>query len=218
MARPHDPLEITPTLLLRAYAAGVFPMAESAQAESLFWVDPKKRGILPLDRLHVPASLRKTIRKGRHRVTVDEHFPEVIDGCADRSETWINREIRDLFITLHRMGYAHSIEVHDGKGLAGGLYGVRLGAAFFGESMFSRRPDASKIALVWLVARLRRGGFTLLDTQFVTDHLNRLGAIEISRDSYHRMLDAALERSSQFWALSVDCSAEEVLQLITQTS
>jgi leucyl/phenylalanyl-tRNA--protein transferase len=218
MSKPHDPLEITPTLLLRAYAAGVFPMAESAQAESLFWVDPKKRGILPLDRLHISASLRKTIRRGGFRVAVNENFADVIRGCADRNETWINPEIRDLFITLNRMGYAHSIEVHDEAGLAGGLYGAHLGAAFFGESMFSRRPNASKIALVWLVARLRAGGFTLLDTQFVTDHLARMGAIEISRDAYHRMLDAALERQGQFWSLPVDAAAEDVLQLSTQTS
>lgn len=218
MARPHDPLEITPTLLLRAYAAGVFPMAESAEADTLFWVDPKKRGILPLDRLHVSASLRRTIRRGRFRVTVDRHFAEVIAGCADRAETWINQEIRDLFMTLHRMGYAHSVEVHDAEGLAGGLYGVRLGAAFFGESMFSRRPDASKIALVWLVARLRAGGFTLLDTQFVTDHLARLGAVEISRDAYHRMLDAALERQGDFGALPEDAPYSVILQAITQTS
>jgi leucyl/phenylalanyl-tRNA---protein transferase len=218
MARPHDPLEITPTLLLRAYAAGVFPMAESATAESLFWVDPKKRGILPLNRFRLPSSLRKTVRQGRYRVTVDEDFGGVIDGCSDRAETWINPEIRDLFVTLHRMGYAHSIEARDEIGLAGGLYGVRLGAAFFGESMFSRRRDASKVALVWLVARLIGGGFSLLDTQFVTAHLARFGAIEIRRDDYHRMLDAALERKAQFWTLAADSTPGEVLQLITQRS
>lgn len=218
MTKPHDPLEITPTLLLRAYAAGVFPMAESATAESLFWVDPKKRGVLPLDALRVSASLRKLIRQRRFRVTVDAHFAEVIDGCAAREETWINVEIRELFLTLHRLGYAHSIEVHDAEGLAGGLYGVRLGAAFFGESMFSVRPNASKVALVHLVARLRAGGFTLLDTQFVTDHLARLGAIEVTREAYHRMLDAALERTAYFRALSVDASPDEVLQLSTQRS
>ncbi|QDL93723.1 leucyl/phenylalanyl-tRNA--protein transferase [Paroceanicella profunda] len=218
MSKPQDPLEITPTLLLRAYAAGVFPMAESARATSLFWVDPKQRGILPLDALHVSASLRRTIRRGRFRVGIDEDFSATLDGCAGREETWINPEIRDLFITLHRMGYAHSIEVYDDQGLAGGLYGVRLGAAFFGESMFSYRPDASKIALVWLVARLRAGGFTLLDTQFVTDHLARLGAVEVSRDTYHEMLDAALMRTAQFWELPVDASSASVLQLSTQTS
>ncbi|MEM9049198.1 MAG: leucyl/phenylalanyl-tRNA--protein transferase [Pseudomonadota bacterium] len=212
------PLEITPSLLLRAYAAGVFPMAESADADSLFWVDPKRRGILPLDGLHIPRSLRKTIRRGGFRVSVDEAFSDVIDGCAAREETWINREIYDLYVTLHRMGYAHSIEVHDANGLAGGLYGVRLGAAFFGESMFSTRRDASKIALIWLVARLRMGGFTLLDTQFVTDHLAWLGAVEISREAYHKMLDAALERPAQFCALSSDASAEDVLQRATQMS
>lgn len=218
MSRPLKPLEITPSLLLRAYAAGVFPMAESAESESLFWVDPKKRGILPLDGLHVPRSLRKRIRAGGFRVSVDACFSDVIDGCSARDETWINAEIRDLYMTLHRMGYAHAIEVHDAEGLAGGLYGVRLGAAFFGESMFSIRPDASKLALVWLVARLRAGGFTLLDTQFVTEHLAWLGAVEISREAYHKMLDQALEKPAQFWALSVDASSEEVLHRATQTS
>ncbi|MEL6236934.1 MAG: leucyl/phenylalanyl-tRNA--protein transferase [Pseudomonadota bacterium] len=218
MSRPLRPLEITPSLLLRAYAAGVFPMAESADADSLFWVDPKRRGILPLDALHVPRSLRKSLRRGGFTVTVDQAFADVIDGCAARSETWINGEIRDLYITLHRMGYAHSIEVHDDQGLAGGLYGVRLGAAFFGESMFSVRTDASKIALVWLVARLRSGGFMLLDTQFVTDHLAWLGAVEISREAYHKMLDTALERPAQFCALSAGASVDEVLQAATQTS
>ncbi|GIX14974.1 MAG: leucyl/phenylalanyl-tRNA--protein transferase [Paracoccaceae bacterium] len=218
MSRPVKPLEITPGLLLRAYAAGVFPMAESGSSDTLFWVDPKRRGILPLDRFHVPASLRKTIRRGRYRIRIDSAFAEVIDGCAARAETWINREIRDLYVALHRMGHAHSLEVHDEQGLAGGLYGVRLGAAFFGESMFSARRDASKIALVWLVAGLRAGGFRLLDTQFVTDHLARFGAVEISRDAYHRMLDAALARTAQFWALPTDISPEAVLQLATQTS
>lgn len=218
MSLPHDPLEITPTLLLRAYAAGVFPMAESARSETLFWVDPRRRGILPLERLYISRSLRKRIRRGNFRVKVDENFSETLSGCADRSETWINREIKELFITLHRMGYAHSVEVHDEDGLAGGLYGVRIGGAFFGESMFSVRPDASKIALAYLVARLRKGGFTLLDTQFVTDHLTRLGAIEISRDTYHVLLDKALKVDAQFSALASDASAEDVLQLSTQTS
>lgn len=218
MSHPQDPLQITPTLLLRAYAAGVFPMAESAEAETLFWVDPKRRGVLPLDALHVSASLRRRIRRGGFRVRVNGDFAAALDGCADRSETWINAEIRDLFITLNRMGYAHSIEVWDEAGLAGGLYGVSLGGAFFGESMFSYRPDASKLALVWLVARLRAGGFTLLDTQFVTDHLARMGAVEISRDAYHAELDRALEAPAQFWALPEDASSAEVLQLSTQTS
>ncbi len=216
--RPPDPLEITPTLLLRAYAAGVFPMAESATSDTLFWVDPKKRGILPLDRLHISTSLRRTIRRGLFRVTIDQDFAGVMTGCADRPETWINPEIRDLFITLNRMGYAHSIEVHDADGLAGGLYGVRLGSAFFGESMFSRRRDASKVAIVHLVARLNAGGFSLLDTQFVTDHLRRMGAVEIGRDDYHRRLDAALEQQGQFWALPPDASPAVILQWSTQTS
>lgn len=218
MSEPIKPLEITPTLLLRAYAAGVFPMAQSAEAEEIFWVDPKRRGILPLDGFHVPKSLRKRVRRGDFRVTVDLAFEEVMEGCAGREETWINPEIRDLYGTLHRLGYANSLEVWMDGRLAGGLYGVRLGAAFFGESMFSVVPDASKIALVWLVARLKAGGFTLLDTQFVTEHLRRFGALEVPRARYHQMLETALARSADFYSLPDDASAELVLQLSTQTS
>lgn len=218
MSEPVEPLEITPTLLLRAYAAGVFPMAHSADADEIFWVDPRKRGILPLPAFHVSRSLRRRIRRGGFEVTVDEDFAGTLDGCAAREETWINPEIRDLYITLHRMGYAHSVEVREGGELVGGLYGVRLGAAFFGESMFSARPDASKIALVWLVARLKAGRFTLLDTQFVTDHLRSFGAVEVPRSHYHDLLDAALKRQSDWGALSPDASADSVLQLSTQTS
>ncbi|MGM0584427.1 MAG: leucyl/phenylalanyl-tRNA--protein transferase [Pseudomonadota bacterium] len=218
MSEPIEPLEITPTLLLRAYAAGVFPMAQSADSDEIFWVDPKRRGILPLDRLHVSRSLAKRLRRRDHTVTADRAFAAVLDGCADREETWINPEIRQLYVTLNRLGYAHSIEVWMDGELAGGLYGVALGAAFFGESMFSRRPDASKIALVWLVARLRAGGFTLLDTQFVTEHLARLGALEISRSRYHAMLEDALSRRASFYSLPDDASPEDALQLSTQTS
>src|SRR6056297_1836267 len=197
MSEPLKPLDITPTLLLRAYAAGVFPMAQSADSEEIFWVDPKRRGILPLDGLHVPRSLRKRIR---------------------REETWINPEIRDLYGTLHRLGYASSVEVWMDGALAGGLYGVRLGSAFFGESMFSREADASKIALVWLVARLNAGGFTLLDTQFVTGHLRRLGATEVSRARYHQLLERSLAQPADFYSLADDASPETVLQLSTQRS
>ncbi len=218
MSKPIEPLEITPTLLLRAYAAGVFPMAHSADAEEIFWVDPRKRGILPLPAFHVSRSLRKRIRQGGFEVTVDGDFNGVLDGCAARDETWINPEIRDLYVTLHRMGYAHSVEVREDGALVGGLYGVCLGAAYFGESMFSARPDASKIALVWLVARLKAGRFTLLDTQFVTDHLRGFGAVEVPRAHYHALLDAALKRQSDWWALPLDASADSVLQLSTQTS
>jgi leucyl/phenylalanyl-tRNA--protein transferase len=218
MSEPLKPLDITPTLLLRAYAAGVFPMAQSADAEEIFWVAPKRRGVLPLDGLHVPRSLRKRVRRHDYAVTVDRAFEAVLDGCAGREETWINPEIRDLYGTLHRLGYANSVEVWIDGDLAGGLYGVRLGAAFFGESMFSHAPDASKIALVWLVARLNAGGFTLLDTQFVTDHLRRLGASEVSRARYHQLLEQALARPADFYSLPDDASPEAVLQLSTQRS
>lgn len=218
MSEPLQPLEITPTLLLRAYAAGVFPMAQSAEADEIFWVDPKRRGVLPLDGLHVSKSLRKRLRRGGYEVTIDRAFESVLDGCAGREETWINPEIRDLYGTLHRLGYAVSLEVWEDGALAGGLYGVRLGAAFFGESMFSLRPDASKIALVHLVARLNAGGFKLLDTQFVTEHLRRLGALEVSRARYHQMLEAALAQPADFYSFAGDASAESVLQLSTQRS
>jgi len=194
--------ELTPDLLLRAYATGLFPMAESAEDPELFWVDPERRGVLPLDGIHVPRRLKKTIRQARFDVTADRDFPGVLQGCAERTpsrkSTWINAEIIRLYGALHAMGAAHSVECwHDGK-LAGGLYGVALGGAFFGESMFSRETDASKVALVHLVARLRRGGFTLLDTQFVTAHLARFGALEISRRAYRKRLDTALETEARF--------------------
>jgi len=194
--------ELTPDLLLRAYATGLFPMAESAEDPELFWVDPERRGVLPLDGIHIPRRLKKTIRQGRFDVTADRDFMGVLQGCAERTpsrkSTWINAEIIRLYGALHAMGAAHSVECwHDGK-LAGGLYGVALGGAFFGESMFSRDTDASKVALVHLVARLRRGGFTLLDTQFVTAHLARFGALEISRRAYRKRLDTALETEARF--------------------
>ncbi|NNU80666.1 leucyl/phenylalanyl-tRNA--protein transferase [Halovulum dunhuangense] len=209
---------LTARLLLEAYVAGIFPMADGAEARDVFWVDPQLRGILPLDGLHVSRSLRKRIRQGGFEIRVNSRFAEVLDACADREETWINRQIFSLYMDLHRTGYAHSVEVWmDGK-LVGGLYGVALGGAFFGESMFSRRPDASKIALVWLVARLRAGGFTLLDTQFVTDHLESMGAVEITRAEYQRRLDKALRRPADFWRLPLSTDAQSVVQLSTQTS
>jgi len=194
--------ELTPDLLLRAYATGLFPMAESAEDPELFWVDPERRGILPLDDIHIPRRLKKTLRQGRFEVTADRNFMGVLNGCAertpDRKSTWINAEIIRLYGALHAMGAAHSVECWSGGKLAGGLYGVALGGAFFGESMFSRETDASKVALVHLVARLRRGGFTLLDTQFVTAHLARFGALEISRRAYRKRLDTALETEARF--------------------
>jgi len=211
-------VEITPALLLRAYAAGVFPMAESADAQEIFWVDPRKRGILPLPGFHLSRSLKKRILRGDFRVRVDRAFDEVVDGCADRDETWISLPIRGLYSDLHRMGHAHSIEVWQGDELIGGLYGVRLQSAFFGESMFSTARDGSKIALAYLVARLRHGEFTLLDTQFTTPHLESLGARTVPRAHYHQLLDRALSRPADFYSLPEEASGAEVVQLITQTS
>lgn len=193
--------EITPELVLRGYAAGVFPMADAADSPEIYWVDPRRRGILPLDGYHMPRRLRRTIQKGRYRVRIDTDFAAVLDGCAERDETWINSTIRDLFLGIHRMGHAHSVEVWQDEALIGGLYGVRLGAAFFGESMFSRARDASKIALAHLVARLRAGGFRLLDTQFTTDHLERFGATTVTRACYHRMLEQSIREPADFHAL-----------------
>lgn len=188
--------QLDPDLLLRAYSIGVFPMADSRAAPDIFWVEPKKRGILPLGGFRLSHSLAKTLRTDRFTVTADRAFREVVSTCAEptlqRPDTWINPQIERAYAELHGRGHAHSIETwHDGR-LVGGLYGVKLGAAFFGESMFSRKSDASKIALAWLVARLRVGGFRLLDCQFITEHLASLGAVEIARDAYVSLLDEAL--------------------------
>ena len=189
-------IEITPQVLLKAYACGIFPMAESAEDNALYWIEPERRGILPLDRVHIPRSLARTIRRGGFEVKVDNDFEAVIDGCAaprsGRRSTWINGRIRGLYRELFALGHCHTVEVWQDGELIGGLYGVHLGRAFFGESMFSKARDASKIALVYLVARLKYGGFTLLDTQFVTGHLARFGAIEVSRDEFQRLLEGAL--------------------------
>ena len=189
-------IEITPQVLLKAYACGIFPMAESAEDNALYWIEPERRGILPLDRVHVPKSLARTIRRGGFEVKIDRNFEAVIEGCAaprsGRRSTWINGRIRGLYRELFALGHCHTVEVWQDGVLTGGLYGVHLGRAFFGESMFSRARDASKIALVYLVARLKYGGFTLLDTQFVTGHLARFGAIEVSREEFQRFLEAAL--------------------------
>ena len=195
----HAP-RLTPELLLQAYRAGVFPMAERRNDPNLFWVSPDARGILPLDGFHLPKRLARTIRSDRFTVTIDTAFREVVQLCAapapDRDESWINAEILSLYTALHKKGHAHSVECwREGK-LVGGLYGVRLGAAFFGESMFSRARDASKVALVTLVEALRRGGFTLLDTQFLTSHLASLGAIEVPRAEYLALLNQALNREA----------------------
>jgi leucyl/phenylalanyl-tRNA--protein transferase len=183
---------IDPDLLLRAYAIGVFPMADARDADEVFWVEPKRRAILPLDGFRLSHSLRKTLRAGTFTVTCDKAFPEVVRRCAEREETWINAEIEESYRLLHRRGHAHSVECWQQGELAGGLYGVNLGAAFFGESMFSLKRDASKVALAWLVARLKVGGYKLLDCQFMTDHLRSLGAVEIAQDDYLVLLEEAL--------------------------
>jgi leucyl/phenylalanyl-tRNA--protein transferase len=183
---------LDPRLLLQGYATGIFPMADSREADELFWVEPRNRAIIPLEGFHLSRSLRRTLRSGRFSVTHDRDFAGVIAACAAREETWINAELESAMRALHGSGHAHSIEVWDGGDLVGGLYGVKLGRAFFGESMFSRRTDASKVALAWLVARLKVGNFTLLDCQFMTEHLASLGAISIPRETYVALLAAAL--------------------------
>lgn len=213
-----DDPEITPTLLLRAYSSGVFPMADGAETEEVYWIDPEHRGILPLDSMHVSRRLARAFRAGDFEIGVNRAFAEVVSACADRPETWINGRIHRLYRDLHRMGFAHSVEIWSGGALRGGLYGVALGGAFFGESMFSRDRDTSKFALIALVARLRAGGFTLLDTQFITPHLASLGGIEIPRAVYHRRLRAATERPANFFALPADAPRQLLLQLTTQTS
>ncbi|KAB7615719.1 leucyl/phenylalanyl-tRNA--protein transferase [Amylibacter sp. SFDW26] len=210
--------KITPELLLQGYASGVFPMSESVDDPDIFWVDPQMRGIFPLDGFHVSRSLARTIKRAPYQVTFDERFGDVVKACADRDETWINAEIFDLYSQLHELGFAHSVEVMDGDTLIGGLYGVTLASAFFGESMFSRRTDASKIALTYLIARLNYGDFTLLDTQFQTDHLKSLGAQEITRNEYRERLAYALEISADFYKLPLDVQPSEVLHLSSHTS
>ena len=208
---------ITPQILLRAYAAGIFPMAETAEDPALYWVEPEERGIIPLDGLHISRSLRRTVRRRIFEVRIDADFPAVIAACAekapDRASTWINGRIRSLYTQLHRMGACHSIECWRNGDLQGGLYGVRIGAVFFGESMFSRAADASKVALVHLVARLNAGGFHLLDTQFVNAHLGRFGAISLPKAEYHQMLEAALDANADFLAFKGDADPGEVLKL-----
>jgi leucyl/phenylalanyl-tRNA--protein transferase len=195
----HGP-RLTPELLLRAYADGLFPMAEKRDDPTLYWVSPDQRGIIPLDTFHVPRRLARTIRSSRFTVTADQAFTEVMQACAapapGREESWINDEILRLYTALHAGGHAHSLETWQDGELVGGLYGVRLGAAFFGESMFSRRTDASKVALAALVDGLKRGGFVLLDTQFITGHLARFGAVEIPREQYLMKLNYALSREA----------------------
>ena len=214
-------------MLLDCYRKGVFPMADSREDMNLFLISPEMRGVLPLEGFHVPRRLRKTVRKDPFRVTVDIAFNRVVEACAedmpDRPTTWINAPIQNMYGALHRRGYAHSIECWDGDGwLVGGLYGVSLGAAFFGESMFSRATDASKIALVHLVARLIEGGYTLLDAQFHNPHLEQFGLVEMPKGTFMKKLNAALDRQADFYSSGTAgedrLSGEGCLHLITQTS
>ncbi|HKR19571.1 MAG TPA: leucyl/phenylalanyl-tRNA--protein transferase [Stellaceae bacterium] len=213
---------LNPDLLLRAYAAGIFPMAESADDPELFWVDPELRGVLPLDGFHLSKRLARTVRSNRFAVRCDGDFAATIRACAESTEqrpkTWINQEIVALYTALNRRGFAHSVECWRDGTLVGGLYGVALGGVFFGESMFSRERDASKVALTHLIAVLRRGRFTLLDVQFVTPHLKRFGAVEIPRADYHRRLAAALRRKAHFAGGLDGAAVAAILQSSTLTS
>ncbi len=211
-------IEITPHVLLKAYTCGIFPMAESADDPALYWIEPQQRGVLLLDQVHVPKRLARTIRQRSFEVRIDTDFDGVIDGCAasraGRRTTWINRKIRALYRELFDAGYCHTVESWKDGRLVGGLYGVALNGAFFGESMFSTERDASKVALIYLCARLIRGGFSLLDTQFVTDHLRQFGTIEIERKEFHTLLERALGHDADFHALPREASPEEVLGLL----
>lgn len=213
-----DPERLTPELMLHGYAAGIFPMAEDRDAEDLFWVDPRRRGVMPLDGFHLSRSLRRRLLRGGYRITVDRDFAAVVEGCADRPETWINAELAGLYGALHARGHAHSLEVRQDDRLIGGVFGIALGGAFFGESMFSRATDASKIALAYLVDRLAEAGFALFDAQFLTPHLASLGAVEISRASYRAQLAEALTLRPDFTAPPEFPPPQEVVQRITQTS
>jgi leucyl/phenylalanyl-tRNA--protein transferase len=206
--RDSTQVEITPEVLLKAYTCGIFPMAESAEDPALYWIEPEVRGIIPLDTFHVPSRLARTVRAEPFEVVCNRDFDAVLDGCAEpapgRTRTWINARIRNLYRKLYEIGHCHTVEVYDGAELVGGLYGVSLGRTFFGESMFHHARDASKIALVHLVARLRAGGYRLLDTQFVTDHLKTFGAAEVPRRQYHRLLADALIGEADFAVFPLD--------------
>ena len=190
--------EITPLVLLNAYSRGIFPMAESRASNEIFWLDPKQRGIMPLDGFHISRSLRRTLLREPYEIRVNTAFKQVVEGCADRDETWINDTILGLYLDLFDVGHAHSVEVWEGDALVGGIYGVSLRGAFFGESMFSRKRDTSKIAIAYLISRLKFGGFALFDTQFMTDHLASLGGVEIPREQYHAKLKDALSGAANF--------------------
>lgn len=221
-ARDDILLEITPQVLLKAYAVGMFPMAESADDPGLFWIEPEVRGIIPLDDFHLPRRLARTVARAPFEIRVDSDFAAVIDGCAGasatRPKTWINGRIRRLYGELFDIGACHTVEAWRGGRLVGGLYGVSLGAAFFGESMFSRERDASKVALVHLVARLKAGGYMLLDTQFTTPHLKQFGAIDIDRLVYQVMLEEAVAAKGDFYRLAGGATSDVILQSLSQTS
>ena len=210
-------MSLTPNLLLHGYSIGVFPMAEHRDDPEVFWVDPKLRGVMPLQGFRISRSLARRMRRGGFQIRIDSDFSGVVQGCAARAETWISDEILSQYNQLHEMGHAHSLEVYLDGDLSGGVYGVVLGAAFFGESMFSRQTDASKIALAFLVDHLTQAGFTLFDTQFITSHLASLGGVEITRGQYQRMLKEAIDLPAEFGAIPIP-TAQEVIQRNTQTS
>ena len=217
-ARDQFMVEITPQVLLKAYSCGIFPMAEAADDPALYWIEPQQRGVLPLDQIHLSSRMAQTVRNTQLQVRIDTDFAGVIDGCAasrpGRRTTWINSRIRQLYGELFDEGHCHTVEVWDGDKLVGGLYGVALHGAFFGESMFSYVRDASKIALMHLSARLIHGGFSLLDTQFVTEHLRQFGAMEVDRTEFHLRLEVALQREANFLALPKDASPRQIVDII----
>ena len=205
-------------ILLEAYRSGAFPMAEDRNSSELFWVNPQERGVVPLDRFHISRSLARQLRKEQHQIKINHDFDAVIAGCAARDDTWISADIQRAYRRLFEIGHVHTTEVYDGTRLVGGVYGVSIGAAYFGESMFSCTTSASKIALAYLVDRLRLAGFQLFDTQFITPHLASLGAIEISRDTYLAALSVALSQPADFTAPAVPPRAQDIIQGNTQTS
>ncbi len=206
--------KVTPELLLKAYAIGIFPMAESADDPALYWHEPLKRGVIPLDHVHVPARLARTVRQDRYEVRLDHDFDQVIAGCAGRKATWINKRILSLYRGLFDLGHCHTVETWQDGTLVGGLYGVHLKGAFFGESMFSTERDASKVALVHLTARLKAGGFRLLDTQFITEHLRQFGAIEVPRKRFQLLLEKALEIEADFFRLPKELDGAMALETL----
>ncbi len=210
--------DITAQVLIKAYSCGIFPMAESAEDTTLYWIEPEHRGIVPLNKVHIPRRLARSIRSSAFDVRVDNDYDGVLDGCAasrpGRRSTWINERIRNLYRDLYELGYCHTVEVWHEEKLVGGLYGVALGGAFFGESMFSTMRDASKIAMVYLIARLISGGYQLLDTQFVTEHLRQFGTVEVERKDFHVLLEKALPIEAEFHKLAVDTPAQLITDII----